>query len=504
MKLSELLSALPLKQTVGQDDPDVTGIVQDSRQVVGGSVFVAVPGFRVDGHTFIPEALKRGAAAIVAERPVEGDAGDQYSSAPRVIVPNARQALAFLSAALHGFPARRLKVVGVTGTDGKTTTSFLISSLLEAAGHSTGVIGTVDFKIGDRLWSNETGQSTPEAPAIQELLARMVAEGMDYAVIESTSHALVLDRVAACEYDAAVFTNLSAEHLDFHRDIDQYLRDKSRLFALLGESIDKGVPKTAVLNADDRSFAFLRQVAKGPVVSYGIDAAADFRAGDIKLSGKGTSFRLISPSGEVDLTTRLLAKYNVYNALAAIALASSLGVDMDAIRGCLAGFAGVPGRWERVDCGQPFDVFVDFAHTPAALEKSLSFLRSQTAGRVLLVFGCPGERDELKRPVMAAVASRLSEFFVITTDDPHHEDPQRILDQVEAGARQAGAIPGTHYERTIDRFEAIRLVLERARPGDAVLIAGRGHEKHIDYGSYKVACDDREVVEVTLWRTDAR
>ncbi|MDO8670174.1 MAG: UDP-N-acetylmuramoyl-L-alanyl-D-glutamate--2,6-diaminopimelate ligase [Dehalococcoidia bacterium] len=503
MKLSELLSALPLKQILGEGDPDIGGIFQDSRQVAGNSLFVAIPGLRVDGRAFIPEAIRRGAAAVVAERSVDGMPEAHDLGVPVVIVPNARRALAFLSAALQGFPARKLKVVGITGTDGKTTTSFLVSAILEAAGHSTGVIGTVDFKIGQRLWSNETGQSTPEAPAIQELLAEMVAEGMDFAIIESTSHALVLDRVAACEYDAAVFTNLTAEHLDFHRDVDQYLQAKSRLFTLLGESIDKGIPKTAVLNADDRSFDFLRQVAKGRVVSYGIDREADFRADDIRLSGTGTSFRLTAPAGQVELTTRLLARYNVYNALAAIALCSTLGVTLDVIQRCLADFSGVSGRWERVDHGQPFAVFVDFAHTPAAMEKSLTFLRSQTAGRVLLVFGCPGERDELKRPAMGELAARLSEFFVITTDTPHHEEPGRILDQVEAGAKQAGAVVGTNYEKLIDRFEAIRLVLARARPGDAVLIAGRGHEKYIDYGHLRVACDDREVVREILRRKDA-
>ncbi|MDP2726265.1 MAG: UDP-N-acetylmuramoyl-L-alanyl-D-glutamate--2,6-diaminopimelate ligase, partial [Dehalococcoidia bacterium] len=368
----ELLEGLDAAGPLDRN-PQITGIAYDSRRVAPGDLFVAVPGFHTDGQRFIPEALARGAAAVVAEN--SADPAIPENQIPVVRVQSARAALALLASSFYGRPALKLRVVGVTGTDGKTTTCHLISAVLEKGGFRTGIIGTVYLKIGGRLIPNPYHQTTPEAPEIQLALAQMVEAGTDYAIIETTSHGLALHRVDQCHYDAAVFTNLTSDHMDFHASREDYLAQKAKLFASLSEATAKGIPKAAILNADDPSSTHLAKVSPVRPLSYGIDAEADVRAHGLSAAGWGTAFTLTTAQGEVPLRLPLIGRFNVYNALAAAALGLSQGLDLDVVREALECFPGVPGRMEVVEAGQEFAVVVDFAHTAEALEEALAALR---------------------------------------------------------------------------------------------------------------------------------
>ncbi|MBM2827255.1 MAG: UDP-N-acetylmuramyl-tripeptide synthetase [Dehalococcoidia bacterium] len=360
MKLSTLLDALPDKRTLGSADPEVTVLCYDSRSVHEGALFVAVPGLNVDGHDFIPQAVDKGASVVVAQEDRYRSGASWVASLPPsmpvALVPDSRRALALIAAAFYGHPARRLKVVGITGTDGKTTTTFLTSALLEAGGHKTGFMSTVAIKVGSDTWHNESGQTTQEAPEVQELLARMSAADVGYAVVETSSHALALDRVTGCEYDVAVVTNVSSDHLDFHGTQEEYLRAKARLFRMVGESMDKGVPKVSVLNADDKSYGYLAKDACGRVITYGIQNQAQVMAKNLVCQGLSSRFTLVAPEGQASVSLPMPGEYNVYNCLAAVSVALSQGVSMKAIKERLEAGVVVPGRMERVDVGQPFNV----------------------------------------------------------------------------------------------------------------------------------------------------
>jgi UDP-N-acetylmuramoyl-L-alanyl-D-glutamate--2,6-diaminopimelate ligase len=399
MRLSQLAAELAAAEILGPD-ADVSAICSDSRRVSRGALFVAVPGFRTDGHEHIAEAAARGALAVAvqADRPEKWRAVAEERSLSAVVVAETRQALAALAAAFHGHPGRRLGVVGVTGTDGKTTVVHLVSHLLEAAGHRSGLLSTVHCKAGERIWPNETRFTTPEAPEVQALLAEMVAAGADYAVLESTSHGLALHRLDCCEYDVATMTSVTADHLDFHRSRQEYLAAKGRLFAMLDESVTKaGVDKAAVLNADDPASSYFRELTRARALTYSIVQAADVRAADIRPADWGSRFRLATPASEEEVTLGLPGDFNVYNALAAAAVALSQGIALRDIGSAIASFPGVPGRLERIDEGQPFTVVVDFAHAPEALRRVLTFLRGRCRGRLIAVFGCIGERE--RQPV---------------------------------------------------------------------------------------------------------
>jgi len=496
MQLAELLQALPDAGEVGEVNVPVTGLTYDSRLVQPGWLFVAIRGTHVDGHAYIADAWARGAVAVVGqEAPTIAPAGVRY-----IRTADSRRALALLACRFYDYPARRLGVIGVTGTDGKTTTTNLISAILDAAGQSNGLISTVNFKVGAVSWDNITRQSTPESLEVQQMLAEMLAAGARYAVIETTSHALVLDRVVGCEYDVAVITNITHEHLDFHGSLDSYRHAKARLFAMLDPENHKSppVPKAAVLNADDSSYTFLRPFCRVPIVSYGIDQPADIRADRLALSGAGSAFRVRFPDGEIFVETRLVGRFNVANCLAAMAVAYVLGIAPDAMRRALASIAGIPGRMEPIDCGQPFSVVVDYAHTPDSLEKVLQTLRSLTPGRLIAVFGSAGERDVQKRPLMGAVAARYADFFVITDEDPREEDRQAILEAIAAGADSVGSVRGRDYLCIADRRAAIAAAFTQARPGDTVLLAGKGHEQCIIMGRERVPWDDRRVARELL------
>jgi len=503
LKLRELLAAQPENRLVRDgDDPEIAAIRYDSRLVRPHDLFVAVNGFHTNGHRYVRQAVERGAVAVVVqEGELLADPGqwsDESHRLPVVAVPDSRRALGRLAAAFYGYPSRKLRVVGVTGTDGKTTTTFLINTLLEHAGYRTGLLGTVQFKVDQRSWANESRQTTPEAPEVQAMLAEMVNAGVDYAIVESTSHALALDRVTDCDYDVAVLTNVTSDHLDFHGTRDQYLQAKARLFQSLSTATDKGVPKVGILNADDPAAAFFRQVSPPNVITYGLTAEADIFARELRLAGSGTTGEICTPLGAVDFHLRMPGLFNVYNALAAAAVGISQGVGLDQIGAALQSAAGVPGRMESIDCGQPFAVIVDYAHTADSLQKVLEVVRPLATGRVLVVFGCAGERDKSKRPKMGRVAGELADFLFLTNEDPRLEDAQTIIEEIATGARAAGRREGIDYLKIEDRREAIRIAFERARAGDLVLLAGKGHESSIIVGTEKMPWDDRQAAREAL------
>lgn len=491
-------------EIIGQPPDVVAAVCYDSRLVVPGAVFVAVPGAlpprSVDGHDFIPPALDNGAAVIVVQR----DRQSQWQSlsesahAAFVVVDDTRRALARAAAAFHGFPARRLVTIGVTGTDGKTTTVHLIASVLEAAGLSTGYLSSVAFKTGAHPELNATHMTTVQSPEVQESLAKMLAHGHRYAVIEASSHGLALSRLDECEFDVAVFTTLSSDHLDFHGDLDAYIAAKGRLFEMLDESVDKGVAKTGVLNADEAAYATLRSRTRAKAVTYGIDAPADLRAENLHLEPLHSTFDLAGPFGKEPIHLPLPGRYSVSDALAASAVALSLGVTPPQIAEGLESFKGVPGRMEMIDCGQPFRVVVDIASTPDALQHVLQVLRYLTDGRLIVVFGCAGERDPARRDGMGRIAGELADFAVLTSEDPRSEDPESIIDGIAAGLVDAGCRQGDDFVRIVDRREAIRHAFAIAGRGDVVLLAGKGTEQSIVIGDKHTPWDERVVARELL------
>ncbi|OUM94093.1 MAG: UDP-N-acetylmuramoyl-L-alanyl-D-glutamate--2,6-diaminopimelate ligase [Firmicutes bacterium ZCTH02-B6] len=482
MELRSLLAHVP-EYTLLQGDPalDVAGIAYDSREVRPGDLFVCWRGLRFDGHAFVAEALSRGAVAVVAERPVEG-------ALVQVVVPDGREALARLSAAFYGFPSRRMRLVGVTGTNGKTTTTHLIKAVLEEAGCKVGLIGTIRHLVGDEVL--ESHRTTPESLDLQRLLFHMAERGMDYAVMEVSSHAMALKRTVGVEYDVAVFTNVTRDHLDFHASFEEYAAVKAQLFASLDPAGAKP-RKAAVVNMDDPHANLMSDASRVPVIGYGIGQSTDVYAADVIVRPSGVSYRARTPAGELPLQLQLTGRFNVYNSLAALAVGWHEGVPLATIRTALERVPGVPGRLERVDRGQDFTVLVDYAHTPDSLENVLETCRGFAPGRVLVVFGCGGDRDRGKRPAMGSIAARLADVVIITSDNPRSEDPAAICREVEAGVLAAGPPPGG-YHVVVERRDAIREAIRLAQPGDIVLIAGKGHETYQIFRDRTVHFDDRE------------
>lgn len=465
---------------------EVTGVDYDSRAVRPGHIFVAIKGTHVDGHRFVPQALERGAAAIV----YQDDAAVQGMTGSTLIqVPDSRIALSPIAATFYGDPGGELRVIGVTGTKGKTTTSTLCAHVLDAEGHQSGMMTTVDFKIGPRWWENTTRQTTPEALEVQTMLREMVSAGCDYAVVEASSHAISprWNRLGDCQFDVAVFTNVTHEHLDYHGSVEQYRRDKARLFEMLTEGHPTSVHKqhkTAIVNLDD-PFAGLYLDAAGSSVervTYAVDdPTALVCAVDIRATRDGTTYTAQTPWGSGPISLRLPGMFNVSNSLAALAVGLAEGISFDACAAALAGIAGVTGRMERIEMGQPFTVIVDYAHNPDSFDKVMHMLRPLTTGRLIAVFGSAGERDHEKRPIQGRIAAELCDFLVLTDEDPRDEDRETILEQIAAGARAAGKREGDGYLKIADRAAAIRTAFSHARPGDIVMLLGKGHESCILY-----------------------
>jgi UDP-N-acetylmuramoyl-L-alanyl-D-glutamate--2,6-diaminopimelate ligase len=487
MRFSSMLHEVPHELMPAGADPDILGLACDSRRVTPGCLYIACLGERFDGHDFIPQAIAAGAAAVVGERALEPLA------VPYARVASSREALGEIAAARYGHPSRSMILIGVTGTDGKTTTVNLIHQILKAAGKPAGMISTVSAVIGDRELDTGFHVTTPESPTIQEYLARMAQEGITHCVLEVTSHGLAQGRVAGCEFDFAVHTNITHEHLDYHGDFESYRQAKGLLFAGLGGKPAKpfAPPRRAILNADDPSCQYLRETASAPVITYGLTSPADVTATDVRSNVDGLRMMAHLPGGAIELASPLLGDYNAGNILAAVAVAvEGLGLSAEAAaRGVLA-LRGLPGRMERIHLGQGFTAIVDFAHTPNALRRALKTARQMAGGHVIAVFGSAGLRDREKRRRMAELSSELADATILTAEDPRTESLDAILTEMANGATGMGGLEGVDFWRIPDRAEAIRFAVRMARPGDVVIACGKGHEKSMCFGETEHPWDD--------------
>jgi len=495
MTVGELLQTLAA--SLPQDErPDIpaaaaaldvvcAGVTHDSRRVSPGAVFVALRGQNVDGAQFAPQAVASGAAAIVAERPPA-----TAVAVPWVVVTDARRAIAYLAAEFFGHPSREMRVVGVTGTNGKTTTSYLINAMFEAASIPCGLMGTVTYRVGDR--SFDATRTTPEAAEVQELLRQMASAGSGACVMEVSSHALALRRVDGTRFSAGVFTNLTRDHLDFHENMEGYFAAKRHLFEMLPADAP------ALINADDGRAPGLIEASALPV-TYGINKQADVSPGPLSFSLEGLNFEIRLPQGVVRVRSTLVGKPNVYNILAAAGTTAALGVPLEAIEEGLRRLPGVPGRFEVVSRpGDDITVVVDYAHTDDALRNLLETARPMAARRLITVFGAGGDRDRTKRPLMGMVAARLSDVVVITSDNPRGEDPARIIDEVKRGADPETRQSHAEVLTIVDRREAIVHAIRAAGVGDVVLIAGKGHERYQEIGARIHPFDDVAVARESL------
>ncbi|HET9833847.1 MAG TPA: UDP-N-acetylmuramoyl-L-alanyl-D-glutamate--2,6-diaminopimelate ligase [Vicinamibacterales bacterium] len=481
MKLADVERAVGARAPV-----TITGVAYDSRAVQRGNVFVALKGVHADGATFARQAVERGAAAVVAEQEIPS------LGVPLLHVADARLALADLAADFYGHPSERLRVVGITGTNGKTTTAHLVASVFDAAGMKCGVIGTVAHRIGGEV--RDSSHTTPEAPDVQALLKEMVESGCAACAMEASSHALALRRVDAMTFSAGVFTNLTRDHLDFHENMEAYFQAKRRLF----EMLPPGAP--ALINADDPKASALIAASTKPV-TYAINRPADITPGPLSFSMEGLDFDIRTPRGTLHARSTLVGRPNVYNILAAVGTGVALGLPFDAVERGIHALHAVPGRFEVVsDPKDGFTVVVDYAHTDDALRNLLETARPLVRGRLITLFGCGGDRDRTKRPLMGAVASRLSDVLVITSDNPRHENPERIIDEIQRGITSDTKRDDAVLFAIPDRRSAIAKAIEVARPGDIVLIAGKGHEKYQIIGDERLPCDDVAIARELLGR----
>ncbi|MFZ5448380.1 MAG: UDP-N-acetylmuramoyl-L-alanyl-D-glutamate--2,6-diaminopimelate ligase [Thermodesulfobacteriota bacterium] len=497
--LRTLLDGLPGCQVTGDLDTPVTGLAYHSQEVVPGGIFVALKGCRTDGHLYLDAAFSQGARVVVTEEELDPPPGVTV-----IRVPQARLALAHLSAAFYDHPSRELTLVGITGTNGKTSTTYLLEAILDTAGCRVGVVGTVNYRVGEAVWPAPV--TTPESLDLQRLLREMRNHGVSHVFCEVSSHALDLRRVDCAAFTAGVFTNLSQDHLDYHRDLDDYFAAKSRLFLeiLANGSGSQGL---AVLNLDDPRGHDLKEAIKVPMLTYGCHPESQVRPLRHRYRQDGLEALLTTPRGEVEIISRLVGPFNLANILAAAATALGLGIDLDTIARGIADLSGVPGRLERFGPRQGPGVFVDYAHTPAAISQALGALQTLDFSRIITVFGCGGDRDRTKRPLMGQAAAAGSQLVIVTSDNPRTEDPLAIIRGIEPGLKESGlheltaeaAAQGeSGYLVVPDRRSAIRLAVSLARPGEAVLVAGKGHENYQIWGAERRHFDDREEVDQAL------
>ncbi|MGE5598997.1 MAG: UDP-N-acetylmuramoyl-L-alanyl-D-glutamate--2,6-diaminopimelate ligase [Bacteroidota bacterium] len=484
LRLEALVAPFARKAVQGNLQTEITGITSDSRAVKPGDLFVCVRGSKYDGHAFVADALASGAAAVIAEEIPPGIGG-----CPLIVVPSVSSILGCLGARFHGEPASRLRLIGVVGTNGKTTSTYLIRSVLQAAGHRVGLIGTIQNLIGDR--AVPAYNTTPGPLELQALLAEMVAAGCDYAVMEVSSHAIAQERTRGCQFAAGLFTNITQDHLDYHKTFAEYLRVKRSFFTVL--------PATAraVINGDDPEAAGFLAATEAGTLTYGLGPANQVRAEDVEVTRHGVSFEAVTPAGRARLRLHLTGNFNVYNSLGALGIGLAFGLDLPtAVRG-LEAVTGVPGRFQIVPGGEGYSVVVDYAHTEDGLDNLLRTARQLTPGRLIVVFGCGGDRDRGKRPLMGRVAAAYADLIFVTSDNPRSEDPAAIIAEIEAGLRAAGKRPG-EYRLIADRSLAIRAAVAAAASDDLVVIAGKGHETYQIFADRTIHFDDREVAAAAM------
>ena len=497
LHLDGLLAGLSIERLAGVPSRvPITTVCYDSRKAKPGSLFVALRGGYTDGHLHLNDAQANGAVAALVEQ--WSPEVNSFEAAAQVT--DTRAALAQVAAQFYRFPGDSLGVIGVTGTDGKTTTTFMIDAILRHADLRTGMIGTVSVRIGDEITNHDTRQTTPESLEIQHLLAEMRQASVDWAILEATSHGLALHRLDTCPFDIGVVTNITHEHLDFHGSTEAYRRAKARLLEAVDSDADRRYPHGIVLNGDDAgALAIERYAGAQRVLHFSVkQTAADISGHDVVVDRTGTRFNMHLDGQELDVQLKLIGDYNVENALAAAGAAFIAGIDPQTIVAGLESLESVPGRLARIDAGQSFGVFVDYAHTPDSLEKTMKLLRALHNGRLIVVFGSAGERDRAKRPVQGAVAARLADFSVFTSEDPRFENPNEIIDEIARGALDAGGREGVDFVRCEDRQEAVSTAIQAARPGDVVLLAGKGHEQCIIYGSERRPWDEATAARTAL------
>lgn len=479
MVLKDLIRGLNVLSVNGSDNIEISGIAYDSRKVRKGYLFVCIDGTTADGHDYIPQALENGASAIVVQKDVKSPEGVSL-----VRTPDTRYALAHISDAFYGHPSGRFKLVGVTGTKGKTTATFMIKAILESAGKKAGLIGTLGSRIGDRMLYTE--RTTPESYDLQSLFSEMVDEGVDNVVMEVSSQGLALHRVSCCDYEIGVFTNLTKDHIGpkEHASMAEYLEAKTRLFKMC---------KKGLINNDSEHAHEVIKKAECVLLTFGIDKKSDIMASDIVKHPQSVEFKVATPWFSDKMKVNIPGKFSVYNALAAIGVCGMLGISSDAIKAGLEKVQ-VPGRAELVNTGKNFSVMIDYAHTPDSLENILNTVKDYAPGRVISLFGCGGDRDRTKRPMMGEISGRIADFTIITSDNPRTEDPEAIVNDIEEGIRKSGG----SYIRIVDRREAIRYALNNALDGDVIVLAGKGHETYQTFKDKTIHFDEREVVAEIL------
>ena len=481
--LGELAALVKGAELIGDKETVIGDIAHDSRKVTKGTLFVCMVGVHVDGHVFIPQAVAQGASAILTEKDIPAPAGVAVLK-----VANLQEALEIIVPYFHDYPAHRMRLIGITGTNGKTTTSYITRAILRAAGYKVGLIGTIQIMIEDEVLPIHN--TTPDVVELQHTLALMAARGIDYVVMEVSSHALDQNRVAGCEFDTAVFTNLTQDHLDYHKTLENYKLAKARLFDLLSADDNVKKNKTAVVNIDDAAGATMLAHADCAHITYAIEQAADLQAQDIRVHAGGADFTIAGTFGRMELQLKITGIFNVYNVMSAVGAALAEHIDPACIQRTLQAFQSVPGRFELVDAGQDFSVIVDYAHTPDGLENILHTARQIAKKRIITVFGCGGDRDRTKRPIMGRIAAELSDVVIATSDNPRTEDPEFILSEVEAGVRET--LGNKQHEKITDRRTAIFRAIELAEPEDIVVIAGKGHEDYQILKDRTIHFDDKE------------
>ncbi|MCL6589427.1 MAG: UDP-N-acetylmuramoyl-L-alanyl-D-glutamate--2,6-diaminopimelate ligase [Firmicutes bacterium] len=479
MILNELFQGIPVLRTAGDLGVEITGLSQDSREVVPGDLFICLKGSKTDGHQFLKQAAEKGARAALVEAFPNESFGLSIIQAA-----NLGQVFKEITGRFYGYPERKLQLIGVVGTNGKTTSTYLMKSILEAAGHKVGLIGTIVNLIGQEPL--KTHNTTPGFLELRQIFARMVAANIEYVVMEVSSHSIHQGRVAGLDFRCGIFTNITQDHLDYHKTFEEYLRVKTSFFINLPQT------SWAIVNLDSPYSESIISQTSAKVLSYGVEKSADLRAMDIQLTPEGSVYTVITPRGPLKISLQITSLCNVYNSLGVLGAAIALGIDLDAIRQGLAAVSQVPGRFQLVPGAQEFSVFIDYAHTPDGLETALNTARKIGAKRLLAVFGCGGDRDRTKRPLMGAIAAKLADYTILTSDNPRSEDPLQIIREIEAGFKSAN--PAAVYSVEVDRAEAIRKIIGLAQPGDQVWILGKGHENYQEFADHRtIHFDDYEL-----------